>query len=198
MQKAGQVEFKAEILAVHCQTTTKSKHCPKSGCNHFRLELYLLLHLSIEAETEAAAKTEAEAEATADAETRATHELTPKQWHHKQRRTKKYVARNATKINHVFVWTFYHDLESPEASRRFLRAILQKKSNEIPFREANYLRFGTIISCILAPKSDLCAFRWCLFLCLFLASFLGGLWHTFCKIWCHFGIHPFVILRILW
>ena len=46
----------------------RSEHCLKSGCNHFRRELYLLLPLSIEAETEAAAEAEAEAETTADAE----------------------------------------------------------------------------------------------------------------------------------
>ena len=40
----------------------------KSGCNHFRRELYLLLPLSTEAETEAAAEAEAETETTADAE----------------------------------------------------------------------------------------------------------------------------------
>ena len=46
----------------------RSEHCLKSGRNHFRRELYLLLPLSIEAETEAAAEAEAEAETTADAE----------------------------------------------------------------------------------------------------------------------------------
>ena len=44
-----QVEVKAEIIAARRQTTARSEHCLKNGCCHFRLELYLLSHLSMEA-----------------------------------------------------------------------------------------------------------------------------------------------------
>ncbi len=46
----------------------QSEHCLKSGCKHFRRELYLLLPLSIEAETEATAEAQAQAETTAEPE----------------------------------------------------------------------------------------------------------------------------------
>ena len=56
----------------------RSEDCLKSGCNHFRRELELLLPLSIKAGAEAAAEAEAEAEAGA------AHVLTSKQWKHEQ------------------------------------------------------------------------------------------------------------------
>ena len=49
---------------------------------------------------------------------------------------------------------------------------------------------------MLAPKSDLCAFFSCLFLCLFSASRLGGLWHQFRRFSDNFGVHFGVILHI--
>ena len=76
------------MIASHRQTAARSEHCFKKWCKHFRVEVYLLLHLSTE-EATSEAEAEAEAEATADAEARATHDLTLKYWHHEQHRTKR-------------------------------------------------------------------------------------------------------------
>ena len=58
--------------------------------------------------------------------------------------------------------------------------------------------FWLLLGIICAQKSDLCAFVWCVFVCLFLASLVGGLRHQFGRIVGHFGVYFGVILQLCW